>query len=1262
MAPSGNQKIALTLEINAKGEAVLKTTKKAVDELSKSLGELVALSREAKKADHDETRARKESAKETKAKKRAVDGETKATAKNTRAQKRNKRGLKDVGDEAGKTRNRIMRLSRGFEKLSNTIGLGVIKAQLFSRVLGGAFRIGASVVTAPLRLLNSGLQTLVKSTIQATEKFDKFRITLEGALKDTVRARQITEFTQEFALRTPVRVEEIQNLTKSIALIPALKPTFSGEFGQVKKDLGDLYNTVIGLASLDPQQGIPGAVFAIREALGGQFRSLRARFEIMPEIIAGSIDKTLAEIKRSPQLVIQALKQFVDESVGEETIRKLGELPSVRIGNIFEALKDIAPRQIGTAGFQEFIQNLLGGIDDAFQSFFKAGGDFESKFAPQISESLQRIVIAGLEIVNSIFGGAAGSQGVQPGLEGAAQVLTNVLKSVAETAERIARSFKDSPGKMKLFFDNIAAGVSNVFGAVTEFAEQLPTLMVGFSAFMRGISAVVAAIIGAAASITKAVGDLVMGAAEMVPSTVAPGLHGAARAARQRVFDEQSAGGVIERARAMSPTAGSLHERIQIVVSENFPDASDDMPYLGFGGPTGMARGGIEALIKRHNEVEELISEEKRFSGGGGLGINFGLHKLERERDQIVKALNDPDWESKLDRSSTRSAIQEVAFRKVAIEELQKKLVDAGTGMATNFVDEANRAAKAKPGGGAFFGIPDIVTTQPRTREDLNLERLQGIQAGARQQARGAIAGLQRTGLTAIGRLEKTLLGPLEREQNFIRQTQERFTIATDKLAVARERQLLDIVKATPITGGKLGAQIGIEGLVAGDAAAAVEEQVAKATAQSRRLASAEQLEPIGRLVQLLGSIDPTNTERVSEVTTALFEAINKTDPVKVEGVGDVLLGTVGVRGAAAQVIRERVRAGAEAFRFSPGRGDPRAQLDARRQALESSANVFGPILGRLPEGERIEFNKELNRLIGERLKLIADEERLIDLTQEGEARKLEAAQLLAVERFEDLKRQTEFGAVVYRNFLQGMDNVTTQFGDNVRTTLGDTIFAAFTGDLDNISQIWKAFLNSLLRSVSDTLGSQLFGILKKLLGLALGGPQVGDTSVGPGGEIFTVVQNPNTGALFSTGTGTFTDTENFSRGTPKVGPTAGGPVFAMIGEGSTNEAVIPLTSGNSIPASYSSNGLVANLPGGRSVPISVRGLANGGVVPSMTPVSMPDASQGPTIIIANSIDEARIVAAGLPANTAIIENQIGASMRNRSTVGKATKRLLGRR
>ena len=106
--------------------------------------------------------------------------------------------------------------------------------------------------------------------------------------------------------------------------------------------------------------------------------------------------------------------------------------------------------------------------------------------------------------------------------------------------------------------------------------------------------------------------------------------------------------------------------------------------------------------------------------------------------------------------------------------------------------------------------------------------------------------------------------------------------------------------------------------------------------------------------------------------------------------------------------------------------------------------------------------------------------------------------------------------------------------------SIGDSIYAAFTGDLDSIGDIWDGFLNSLLRSVSDFLGQLASQAL-------LGG--LGAIFQGIGGTIFGGIGNALVGAVGGNGVGSVATSAGTSLAGKALGG-VGGAAMTYVGNG----------------------------------------------------------------------------------------------------------------
>ena len=156
-------------------------------------------------------------------------------------------------------------------------------------------------------------------------------------------------------------------MVRSFGLTPQIRNMLKRATGeQAKAQMKDLADITVALGMTKPEQGTQGAMFSLREALAGQWRSLKMRFEIVPDAVAASIGKTVKEIEKSPELLTRAFKEFWRLSLGKDTLTELSETVKVQINNIYDFVEQLG-QKIGEAGFYKHLQNNVTNIAEAFK-------------------------------------------------------------------------------------------------------------------------------------------------------------------------------------------------------------------------------------------------------------------------------------------------------------------------------------------------------------------------------------------------------------------------------------------------------------------------------------------------------------------------------------------------------------------------------------------------------------------------------------------------------------------------------------------------------------------------------------------------------------------------------------------------------------------------------------------------------------------------------------------------------------------------------
>ena len=149
--------------------------------------------------------------------------------------------------------------------------------------------------------------------------------------------------------------------------------------------------------------------------------------------------------------------------------------------------------------------------------------------------------------------------------------------------------------------------------------------------------------------------------------------------------------------------------------------------------------------------------------------------------------------------------------------------------------------------------------------------------------------------------------------------------------------------------------------------------------------------------------------------------------------------------------------------------------------------------------------------------------------------------------------------------------NLATKAIGAVQTTLSDTLFNIMTGDFKSFGDIFKSFVNTLIRAWTDMVAKMVvqWAMLRIAMGLGLSfaGGAVNATTISNGTANIAGMSNEQlqaiapsiypkaNGGIFAGGFQAFAN-----------GGTVHAPTLGLVGEGRYNEAIVPLPDGRSIP------------------------------------------------------------------------------------------------
>jgi hypothetical protein len=347
------------------------------------------------------------------------------------------RRLERISTRTG-TSGRVLReLENDLNRMGRTLAQRVTPAlNLFNssferlhRLTGRFLRLGFYTIAAQFTAVSYAAVKLGKDFLQVNERFANLEITIRSVYGSLRLARRMRDEIGKLTVTSPLKFEEIANITRAMATIPSL----SGRLAQQNYQPGGYskpgflqqsVRTVEQLTAFRPDKSAEDAVFAIREAVSGQMRSLQRRFEFPTELLTSASGKSLDYLKNNPNAMFDAITKALDKIISPQAIEQMTKQPTKLFQNLVEQLKDLPLLKIGTMG-----EDSGRSFYDRFLSFFQRALETSSNFisnrfdpyAKRISSALNKmfeiIFMGDNSIVERIMDTLSLGKSDLPGLE-----------------------------------------------------------------------------------------------------------------------------------------------------------------------------------------------------------------------------------------------------------------------------------------------------------------------------------------------------------------------------------------------------------------------------------------------------------------------------------------------------------------------------------------------------------------------------------------------------------------------------------------------------------------------------------------------------------------------------------------------------------------------------------------------------------------------------------------------------------------------------
>ena len=327
--------------------------------------------------------------------------------------------------------------------------------------------------------------------------------TIQGTTGSRTIAENAIRSSLEISRIEPIQFRDAIDGLRSFSVFPGTNP-FINDPGFQRQ----IFDVTQFLGLLNPEQGSRGAIFAIRELLGGQVRSLERRFNIDTAIIsqfAGESGDTLGDVAGGDaRTAIDVLQRgLLGIFGGREALLRRGAQAEVQIDNIQDTLTSsiILPLISGVSDIDASSADIRsrGLRTDLITSLFRTGDDgripinsINPNLARRLSEQSEISGRSEEDIAVDIFGNTRGILGLLIGSfnislgnaldstsfsSDLSDFVVGIFNNFSDTLQDFAINFNDAspserPAIASNFFDQTQDQLNLSIGQASDFLSS----------------------------------------------------------------------------------------------------------------------------------------------------------------------------------------------------------------------------------------------------------------------------------------------------------------------------------------------------------------------------------------------------------------------------------------------------------------------------------------------------------------------------------------------------------------------------------------------------------------------------------------------------------------------------------------------------------------------------------------------------------------------------------------------------------------------
>lgn len=414
-----------------------------------------------------------------------------------------KKGLESISNSAQKTSEALENIDKKTRTLAD--GLDVINSP-FTKLVGvfslinngleilgkglgfvfGLFQAGLSIVERA----TSAFFDFGKNIIKVTEDFEKFSLLLSASV-GPARGGALAQITKEIADISPLLEKDVRQIVQSLSLVPAIQAQLQTvSLDKLRGELGKTVEAVQALSVFRPDQGPQGALFAFREFLQGDFRSLAARFDVGIDAVIQTTNSSLQKLKSSASERRRVFEEFAKNLVPPETQAELSKTPALLVEGAFEQLNNFLIRIGDINNEQGFFKTVKNFLNTAFETIKGAltaesgpFADLAKTAGKLLTDILNQTIERTSTVTNKIIDlfVSDGDKGKNI-VEKIGLVLLGMIQRIDQALPGIIKFIDDLSEKLVVFvqgldFNQIKGGLIETFETIREIVSAVFSLI-----------------------------------------------------------------------------------------------------------------------------------------------------------------------------------------------------------------------------------------------------------------------------------------------------------------------------------------------------------------------------------------------------------------------------------------------------------------------------------------------------------------------------------------------------------------------------------------------------------------------------------------------------------------------------------------------------------------------------------------------------------------------------------------------------------------